>query len=272
MEIKSDSDIVSENDNSLSYPVLITYSNYGYINFAKNLISNLADTVKNHKVHFYCLDEETYKSLTEFEKSSKIDIKFELLKVNISKNFENYGSHNYNKITHTKVNLLKNALKKYNFIHFIDCDVVCIKEPSLEHYRKYKNYDIVFQYDCGLQSIDKLHNNTLHNTWACTGNTSFRNTPKTHYILDTIMKYQQKYTNKNDQECLLQYFNDSKIDDLRNYKKADLFTYNPDEYTNGYWLKHDIGTLKNTYFFHANHVEGSKHKIDLLKKAGKWIY
>ena len=47
---------------------------------------------------------------------------------------------NYNFITHTKMNILKNALEKFNFIHFIDCDVVCIKEPTIEHYKKYKEY------------------------------------------------------------------------------------------------------------------------------------
>ena len=47
---------------------------------AAGLIKNLADTIKNHKVHFYCLDEETYKSLIEFEPSKKLNIKYKLRK------------------------------------------------------------------------------------------------------------------------------------------------------------------------------------------------
>ena len=103
-----------------------------------------------------------------------IDVTFELIThINVSKNFERYGSDNYNQITHTKMNILRNALSKYDFIHFIDCDVVCIKEPLADHYDKYKNYDIVFQHDAGMHSANKLHAPTLHHIWACTGNTTF---------------------------------------------------------------------------------------------------
>jgi hypothetical protein len=253
----------------MTLPVIISYSNYGYIHFAKNMIINLSKTIKNHKVHFYCLDEETYKELTAMN-TGELKITYDLVNLNTSKQFEKYGSLNYNKITHTKVLLLKEALNEYNFIHFIDCDVVCLKEPSIEHYDKYSNCDIVFQYDAGFHSIDKPHAKTIHHIWACTGNTSFKNTTGTQYVLDKIIEYQEKYPSKNDQECLYQYFQDIMITDLREYKHALMLSYNVDEYTNGFWLRNDIGTLKNTYFFHANHVIGMENKIWLLKKANEW--
>jgi hypothetical protein len=136
---------------------------------------------------------------------------------------------------------------------------------------KYANYDIVFQYDCGMHSPTKLHSETLHTTWTCTGNTTLRDSPETQMLLDIIIAYQNKYKNKNDQECLLQHFKDIGITDITTYKPAKLFTYNVDEYTNGYWLNHDIGNLANTYFFHANHVTGKNEKIRLLKKANNYF-
>ena len=199
---------------------------------------------------------------------TNITITFELVNIsNISKNFEQYGSKSYNAITHTKMNILKNALHTFKFIHFIDCDVVCIKEPSELHYEKYNSFDVVFQYDSGMYSPTKLHAPTLHHIWCCTGNTTLRNTPETHKLLDIIISYQHKYEHKNDQECLYQYFKDCRITDLRKYTEAKLFTYEIEEYTNGFWLNNNIGTLSRTYFFHANHVTGKASKMALLTKA-----
>ena len=70
---------------------------------------------------------------------------------------------------------------------------------------------------------------------------------------------------------MFQIFKDAQIEDITNYPFAKLFTYEIYEYTNGYWLNNNIGTLDQTYFFHANHVVGETNKINLLKKAKKWI-
>ncbi len=253
----------------MNFPVIISYSNNGYFDLAKNMLINLNRPLKFHKVHFYCLDNLIYDKLNKLDLSN-IDVIIELVDTNTSTKFENYGTSNYNLITHTKMTIIKKALEKYNFIHFIDCDVVCIKEPNEEHYNKYKDYDIVFQYDCGMNSADNLHG-TLHNIWTCTGNTTIRNTPNTHVLLDKIIEYQNKYKNKNDQECLFQYLKDLSIEDIRNYTPTKLCTYNVEEYTNGFWLNNNIGTLEKTYFFHANHVVGLDKKINLLKKANQYF-
>lgn len=253
----------------MEYPVIISYCNSGYHGFAHNMLISLNKTVKHHKVHFYCLDEELYEKLSKLE-FPNINLTLEIVNnLNTSKNFEIYGSNNYNAITHTKVDILRKALNAYQFIHFIDCDVVCVKEPLLEHYEKYSEYDIVFQHDAGMHSADKLHAPTLHHIWACTGNTSLRNTPGTHFILDKIQEYQIKFSNKNDQECLYQYFLDINVIDIRDFTHAKLFTYEIDEYTNGFWLNKNIGTLEKTYFFHANHVDNHYNKVQLLKKANQ---
>ena len=257
----------------MDFPTIISYSNHGYYDFAKNMLLNLNKTIQFHKVHFYCLDREIHDKLTKLELPN-LNIVFEIVDNTtfdkVSKNYESYGSYNYNLITHTKMNILIDALHKYNFIHFIDCDVVCIQEPSLEHYAKYKEYDIIFQHDAGMYSATHLHAPTLHHIWCCTGNTTFRNTKETHDLLQKIIKYQNKYPNKNDQECLYQYFQDINLTDLRTYLPTNMYTYELHEYTNGYWLNHNIGTLESTYFFHANHVIGKENKMNLLKKSNHY--
>ena len=118
------------------FPVLISYCNNGYYDFATNLLINLNIKIKNHKVHFFCLDNDIFTKLKAL-KLENLDVTFTLINLNTAKGFQNYGTFNYNKITHTKMGIIESALKLYNFIHFVDCDVVCINEPNIEHYKKY---------------------------------------------------------------------------------------------------------------------------------------
>jgi hypothetical protein len=251
---------------STDCPVLVTYSNMGYFGFAKNLILNLSSVIKHHKVHFYCLDEEILKALQDLNVTN-IDITYELYDVDVSRRFESYGSAAYNKITHTKMSVLKDALEKYGYIHFIDCDVVCLKEPTPEYWSRYHEYDVVFQYDAGFDSADKPHWPYFH-IWACTGNTSFRNTPGTHRVIDKILEYQARYPTKNDQECLFEYFKENNIRSLLDADIGRLYEFPVREFTNGYWVGHDIGDTSQTYFFHANHAVGPAAKLQLLHKVG----
>lgn len=253
----------------MDYPVIITYSNKGYSEFALNLIRNLDTICLHHKLHFYCLDDEIYQILSSL-KLKNLQMTLDRVFCNVSKEFENYGSPQYNQITHVKMQILRHALSAFQFIHFVDCDVVCLREPSAEHYAKYKEYDIVFQHDAGMYSRTHLHAPTLHHIWACTGNTTLRNTPGTHYVLDRIQEYQSRYPSKNDQECLYQFFLDQQIKDIRTFQPAKLFTYELEEYTNGFWLRNNIGGIERTYFFHANHCTGKEPKIELLQKAKAW--
>jgi len=245
----------------MSFPVLITYSNYGYIDFAKNLILNLAGVSKNHKLHFYCLDKQTYDQLS---REPRDFLTLELFEQDVSSNFENHNTDRYNKLTHTKTSVLRKALAVYSFIHFIDCDVVCMREPSLAHYEKYKNFDVVFQYDWYFKNNVPTE---LFGLNQCTGNMSIRRTPQTMKFLD-LWEYSQSVNRKyNDQVCLILLLDYYKLKDFRGFKMAKLWVYPPEEYTNGSWK----GPLTKIYFFHANHVIGKEEKIKLLKKVGHWF-
>ena len=249
-------------------PVLVTYSNSGYAPFAINLLLNLAKKVKRHRLHFYCLDEELYTMLTYQFGNNPLFV-FQRVEAGVSKNFESYGSPLYNQITHTKMSVLRDALDKYKFIHFIDCDVVCINEPPADFYESFKQYDIVFQYDNGwMYNNGPLH--PMFNSWVCTGNTTLRDSPGTRYILDKIEAYQARGAG-NDQECLKAYLDDAGIKDIRKDPNAKLYVYPIELYTNGFVINHGFFTTKDTHFFHANHVAGATQKRELLKKVGEWL-
>jgi hypothetical protein len=248
-------------------PVLVTYSNSGYAPFAINLLLNLSKKVKRHRLHFYCLDEELYTMLTYQFGNNPLFV-FQRVEAGVSKNFESYGSPLYNLITHTKMNVLRDALDKYKFIHFIDCDVVCMNEPPADFYESFKQYDIVFQYDNGwMYDNGPLH--PMFNSWVCTGNTTLRDSPGTRYILDKIEEYQARGAG-NDQECLKAYLDEAGIKDIRKDPNAKLYVYPIELYTNGFVINHGFFTTKDTHFFHANHVSGATQKRDLLKKVNEW--
>lgn len=248
-------------------PVLITYSNSGYAPFAINLLLNLSKKVKRHRLHFYCLDEELYTMLSYQFGNNPLFV-FQRVEAGVSKNFESYGSPLYNQITHTKMSVLRDALDKYKFIHFIDCDVVCMNEPPADFYESFKQYDIVFQYDNGwIYNNGPLH--PMFNSWVCTGNTTLRDGPGTRYILDKIEEYQAKGAG-NDQECLKAYLDEAGIKDIRKDPNAKLYVYPIELYTNGFVINQSLFTTKDTHFFHANHVSGATQKRDLLKKVGEW--
>lgn len=248
-------------------PVLVTYSNSGYAPFAINLLLNLTKKVKRHRLHFYCLDEEIYTMLSYQFGNNPLFV-FQRVEAGVSKNFESYGSPLYNQITHTKMSVLRDALDKYKFIHFIDCDVVCMNEPPADFYESFKQYDIVFQYDNGwIYNNGPLH--PMFNSWVCTGNTTLRDGPGTRYILDKIEEYQAKGAG-NDQECLKAYLDEAGIKDIRKDPNAKLYVYPIELYTNGFVINHGFFTTKDTHFFHANHAAGGSQKRDLLKKVGEW--
>ena len=245
----------------MDIPVLITYSNYGYIDFAKNLILSLAKVLKHHKLHFYCLDKQTYEELS---KQSHDFLILELCECDVSSEFQNYETKEYKKIVHTKMSILRQAFQRYSFIHFIDCDVVCMKEPDESHYAKYSQFDVIFQYDWKFVGNAPI---VHYGLWQCTGNMSMRKTEGTMYLISQIEEYQIRYPERNDQECLAEIFLDAKIRDVRYYRKTRFSVYPVEEYTNGAWE----GDRSKIYFFHANHVIGKQAKIDLLKRFNQWF-
>lgn len=245
----------------MNIPVLVTYSNYGYIDFAKNLILSLAKVVKHHKLHFYCLDKQTYEELSKQPHDFLI---LELCECDVSSEFQNYNAKEYNKIVHNKMSILRKAFEKYSFIHFIDCDVVCLREPDESHYAKYSQYDVMFQYDWKFVGITPV---ARYGLWQCTGNMSMRKTDGTMYLISQIEESQIKYKIRNDQECLGDIFLRENIRDIRQYKKTSCSVYPVEEYTNGAWK----GDWSKIYFFHANHVIGKQAKIDLLKRFNQWF-
>jgi hypothetical protein len=249
----------------MSLPVIVSYSNYGYKDFSLNLIKNVKDVIKNHLFVFYCIDDEIYKYLLPYQ-SDKIQIKY------FDVGYKNTGYHSYNKgdfnkITKLKLDVIKHCLQEYNYIHYVDGDVVFFKEPTIEYYAPYSTYDIIYQCDT-TKSADISKWNY---EWAnpCLGNFVLRNTPGTIKHLDKIVAVLAS-KNVNDQEAQVIVFQNEGVKDIRKYTDAKLCEFPAREFVCGEAIKRNLVKIQDIMVFHANWVVGHQAKVALLKKVGKW--
>jgi hypothetical protein len=237
----------------------------GYLDFAKNILLSFILNANDLYFDFYCLDTEIFYSLKVFLSENNRNINLILFDSDTSKRFENYGGREYNKIMGTKTRVILDSLSKNDLIHFVDSDIVFLKPIGPEYYYSYKEYDMVFQQDCSTLEPFAL--------WSCAGNVLIKNTPESHFLLNKVIEYQNIYPNKNDQECMYQYFLDLGIKNIKEYSHAKLYSFPKHEFLNGHNIQDNVkkGMLDNLIIFHANYVVGKHDKIKLFKLVKGWF-
>ena len=241
-------------------PVVISTANFGYLDFVTNLLTNVKEVLKNHRFVMYCMDRELFNAVKPY---SSEQIKVVLYDCNVPKHFAEYGSNGaFSAITHIKTELIRSAVQKYGFVHFVDGDVVFCKEPTEEYYAAYAEYDIVYQRD-----LPPSH--PPYVGWACTGNFVLRNTLSTLQFLDRLLSY-QKRLGMNDQECQREMFRDAKITDIRDYPGIRLTEFPMEHFAAGFVVRDSLFDFSSIMVFHANWAVGKSNKIELLKKIDKW--
>ena len=242
-------------------PVIISFANIGYLDFAQNLLRNVQDVVKHHLFVFYCMDKDLYEALQPY-KSDRIEIVLYDKEV-VSTQFEHYGnSAAFLQMMKIKLQILLEALDRYECVHFVDGDVVFCKEPTADYYEKYKEYDIIYQSD-----MPPPHPTFFE--WTCTGNFVLRNTEAARAFLRLIQDYQAK-SSMNEQECQRQIFRDNSILDIRQYPLARLYEFPREEFLCGALIGSNQYDPARMMVVHANHVIGNEAKRALLRKIGKW--
>ena len=177
-----------------------------------------------------------------------------------------YGEDRFNKITLGKLNIIKNSLKKHDFIHFLDADCACLEEPTGTYWDDCYNSDFVFQKDCPCDEPGCTGKNTLH-PWLCTGNFTIRNTERAIKMLDDLIWMMGVNYTSNDQECLRFYIRDR--GGAVKFSQGKMIAHANDRFVNGHGIKQ--GLWKGAWIVHANHSVGKESKIELLKSASAWF-
>lgn len=257
-------------------PVFISYTNFGYVKLAENLIRSTVRAVENYRerdtsggrgaieLHMYCLDDETYEYLKPYQQQTSTIKLIPFYEHKTSKKYEKYGSQGFKHIDHIHFSVIRDALKTNDFIHFMDADTVFMRKPTANDFAEFAEYDMVFQ-------CDHPYLEPLYDTWSCIGNMSLRNTERTFFVLDSIDIYKYHFPDKNDQEILQKIFKDTEVNDIRAFPHAKVSQYSPLLFTCGGILKENMYDLKDTVIFHANYTMGLNEKVTLLKKANAWF-
>jgi hypothetical protein len=247
----------------MTLPSIICFSNFGYKDFAENFLRNIIDKIHNHKVIYYCLDEELYNYLSSKYIASNITIELYNNTSKTIKEFVEYGSSQFVKLMDTKMNLIIHALETYKYIHVVDADIVFLQELTESYYEKYSEYDIVYQRDAPPP-------NEPYHDWTCTGNWLLKYSENTVNFLNKIIEFKSKFPNFGEQEAQREVFRSVGITDIRKYPYAKLTEFPAEEFACGYYVRENATDFKNILVFHANHVVGYERKKELLKKLEYW--
>jgi hypothetical protein len=250
----------------MSKLIYLSTFNYGYIDFAKNNVLNFVQALSsdNSKLILVCMDDESYDEITDFIKKVP-NYKIEVLKDVINlKESADFNTNEFMKITHKKLSIILDFVKKYPLIHFFDSDVFFFKNPESVIFEKAKYNDMIFQ-----QDSPRVHNHSLYSNYVCTGNFTIRRTHRSIKLLETIISLVNPH--QNDQELLYNYLNVN-CSNIKQYKECVLDVYNPDEFQNGFdTFQGGYASKSEKIAVHANHMVGKDKKIESLKAIGAWI-
>jgi hypothetical protein len=243
-------------------PVIVSTANAGYGDLARNLVLNAQRVLKNHRFVFYCMDQQLFDMLKPLG-TDRIEIR--AFGAACSKDFREYNASGFQEITHAKLRVASAALGEFGFVHFVDADVVFLKEPTAEYHAAYNDYDIVFQRDMAPCEGGACA------TWTCVGDMVLRNTEATRKHLERLQQYALR-TGNNDQECQRQMFEEAGVTDIRLYPHAKFTEFPIEDFALGWVANNAPHLIPNLMVFHANCVMGKQAKIELLKKVGGWFH
>jgi hypothetical protein len=244
--------------NHTMIPTIVTCANFGYRLLSENLLRNFNDVIKHHKLVFYCLDDEIYEALKHYTSERIIFIPFSASAAPTV--YASYDTDAFFDITRAKVHVILDALAKYEFVHFVDGDIVFTEEITEEYYAAYADYDIVFQSDDPKNVLS---------IWACSGNFVARNNERTRRHFERVESYMCSHP-VNDQQAQYELFVEDGIKSIDQYTVAKLHEFPHVEFTCGYIFINRLCDPSTIKVFHANYVIGLDAKINLLKAFGKW--
>lgn len=243
----------------------ITYTTGNYTDFTLNLLINFQNT-RLHVVHHIivvCLDDVAIANLQSYSDASWVTLTLWEDKPESLALYADFGTANFNKITHQKMTILRSFLTKYEELYYVDSDIVFFKDP--ESMIRNTAGDLVFQQDAPFTE----HKNIYH-TYLCSGNFFLRRNKRT---TDFIEKWFHMLTpNCNEQETLYNYLKSTCNLDFRGITEVNLGVFPMEMAQNGYDAFRFNWHIKDEKVcIHANHMIGAQAKMNALKSINMWF-
>ena len=130
-------------DETISF---ITFTNYGYIKYIKNLIESLKRCNFPLKLKIYCIDENSYNELTNYSDNIIVE---KLIEENINEDIKEYLKEGWSDIMMTKIKIIEQELKTSNYVLYTDGDIVFNNNYLIQYLTEnIKDKDILCQKRC----------------------------------------------------------------------------------------------------------------------------
>lgn len=225
----------------------ITFTNYGYIQYTKNLIGSIAQNDINLDLRVFCIDDESENDLT------KMSVKVERFENQFLKSDKlvRWDDKNFGAMMLYKFEMIYKYLLLYDSVLYLDSDIVIKK--NIEDYlcKNLENKDILFQNDTNPRYPNKQT--------VCAGFMHVKSNRKTLKFFNP--------ENLNVEKIINYTFHDqTHINKNKSKFRLGLLPLN--EFSSGIHFYNNFGNYSPA-MIHFNYVVGNK-KIETIKKYGEW--
>lgn len=228
----------------------ITLTNYGFIDYAKNLILSLDKCKFPLSLKIYCIDQKSFDELTRWNKNIIVEMLDD--ETNTNETIVGWKEPGWNTMVFSKIKCMYKELLNNSYVFFSDSDIVIDNNYSIQYLiDSLKDYDM-----CDMC----IQQNTQESKYPLNSGFIFmKSNEKMKNLFDWRKIDIEKFT------CDQDYINDNK--DKFNYYALprNLFPIEKDYYQ--LWLK--PGPF-NPYIIHFNYNVGKKKEIR-IKKLNKWF-
>ncbi len=229
---------------------VVTFTSSGYIDITQNLCNSNTQNNVNYSINIFCLDRESM-NYNFGNHTNNIDFsknKVEGLQKNklLMQNSSNFGN-----LMFKKFEIIHYGLNEFDFVLYIDGDIIIKKDFIKQLTYNFKFKDIVFQNDKRPSKPNDIN--------LCAG-----------FMFIKANKKMKKFFNPNSisEEQLNKYRTNDQTHINRNKSKFNYNVLPLDEFPNGPKFYDNYGDI-DPRIIHFNYVKGEE-KIELMKKYKEW--
>ena len=226
--------------------LFITFTNSGYINFTNNLLQSTIDNKVDIDLKIFTIDEPSY---NYFE---KIYDNIEMYdQNNFSEELVEQKADNFGNLMMIKFDIIYKSLLDYQYVGYVDGDIVIKKNIDDYILKKLKGNDIVFQNDKRPSKPNLIN--------VCAGFMIINSNEKTKKFFKPTKTLESKFVKYTTHD-------QTHINKNRNKFKHEVLPLN--DFPNGpHYYKHH--KKLDPYIVHFNFLLGEK-KEESMKNYGEW--
>ena len=128
----------------------ITFTNYGYLHYTKNLILSLEKCNFSLPLKVYCIDQKSFDELNQWNKNIVLEMLND--ETNTTENIVGWKKKGWNTMVFSKLKCIHKELLQNQYVFFTDSDIVFEKDCLQYLIDNLKNYDMLIQ-----QNIEKKY-------------------------------------------------------------------------------------------------------------------